>query len=78
MASLCHRAWLLVVCSLCGCATTKPSPDALRVDELELEGPKALKEETITDRNPKAWGRKSIHRSATICIGRGYRRTAKV
>lgn len=50
MASLCHRAWLLVVCSLCACATTKPSPDALRVDELELEGPKALKEETITDR----------------------------
>jgi hypothetical protein len=32
---------------------------------------------TVCGRSPKAWGRRSIHRSATICIGRGYRETAK-
>jgi translocation and assembly module TamA len=33
-----------------GCATAKPSPDALRVDALELDGMKALKESDVTER----------------------------
>ena len=34
----------------CACATPKPSPDSLRVDRLELEGMKELKEDDVTER----------------------------
>jgi translocation and assembly module TamA len=51
MQALRASGWWVGVCALMvGCATTKPAPDSRRVDALEFEGVKALKEDDVTER----------------------------